>query len=245
MTQLFISDLHLDASRPEAIEAFTELLQGEAQQAERLYILGDLFETWIGDDLPGETGQCVIDALQALHRSNTVCYFIRGNRDFIIRNGFATSAGIHLLPDFALTNINGERVLLLHGDLLCTDDLAYLRYRKFVHTPLFQSLFLSLPASVLQSISDRLRSQSARKNVYKPAEIMDVSQATVEMMMRRYEVRTIIHGHTHRPAIHRFKLDGEDAQRIVLGDWYEQGSILRCDDSGYQLDQISFPALQK
>jgi UDP-2,3-diacylglucosamine hydrolase len=239
MTQLFISDLHLDASRPEAIELFTELLKGEARQAERLYILGDLFETWIGDDLPGKVGLRVIDALQSLHRDNVPCYFIGGNRDFMIRSRFATAAGMHLLPEFALTNINGERVLLLHGDLLCTDDPGYLRYRKFVHTPLFQRLFLALPASVRQRISDNLRSKSASESSRKPPEIMDVSQAAVEMVMRRYEVKTMIHGHTHRPAIHCFELDGADARRIVLGDWYEQGSILRCDDNGFQLDQLS------
>jgi len=242
VTQLFISDLHLDASRPEAVDAFIELLRGEARDAERLYILGDLFETWIGDDLPGQVGQRVIDELQELHRNGTACYFISGNRDFLIRNVFATAAGTHLLPEFALTQINGERVLLLHGDLLCTDDSAYLRYRKVVHTPLFQSLFLALPKGIRQRIAASLRTKSETENSRKSPEIMDVSQAAVEMMMRRYEVRTIIHGHTHRPGIHRFTLDGEEAQRIVLGDWYEQGSILRCDDSGYQLDQLHFPA---
>ena len=242
MTQLFISDLHLDASRPEAVEAFEELLSGEARDAERLYILGDLFEAWIGDDYPDPIGMRVTNALQELHQSGTACYFIRGNRDFLIRNGFATAAGMHILPDCALIEINGERALLMHGDLLCTEDKQYLRFRKIVHNSLFQSLFLSLPISMRQSIAGGARDMSKSDNMIKPDSIMDASQVTIELMMQRYEVSTLIHGHTHRPAVHKFSMNNNEATRIVLGDWYEQGSILRCEDSGYSLERLSFNA---
>ncbi len=242
MTQLFISDLHLDESRPEALDAFITLLRGEAREAERLYILGDLFETWIGDDIPGPAGKRVIDELQSLHRSGTACYFIRGNRDFLIRSRFATAAGVHLLPDYALTTINGERVLLMHGDLLCTDDIDYLRYRKVVHNSAVQALFLSLPKSFRNNIADKLRAKSQTDNSIKQPEILDVAQTTVELVMQCYETRILVHGHTHRPAVHDMTIDGEPATRIVLGDWYEQGSILRWDDSGYALDSLTFDA---
>jgi UDP-2,3-diacylglucosamine hydrolase len=242
MTQLFISDLHLDASRPEAVDAFEALLRGEARDAERLYILGDLFEAWIGDDHPDSISKRVASALQELHQSGTACYFIRGNRDFLIRSGFATAAGMHILPDCALTEINGERVLLMHGDLLCTDDKQYLRFRKIVHNSLFQRVFLSLPISMRERIAGNARDMSQSDNMIKHESIMDASQATIELMMQRYEVRTLIHGHTHRPAVHKFSMDNNETTRIVLGDWYEQGSILRWDDSGYSLDQLDFNA---
>ena len=240
MTQLFISDLHLDTSRPEAIAAFETLLENEACKAERLYILGDLFEGWIGDDEPGDVGLRVIKGLQKLHQSNTSCYFINGNRDFLIRNDFATAAGIHLLPDCALTDINGERVLMLHGDLLCTDDTRYLRFRKIVRSPLFQTLFLALPARMRQKIAGTARDKSQLENAEKQPAIMDVSQRAVAQIMELYGIRTMIHGHTHRPAIHQFKLGAESATRIVLGDWYEQGSMLRWNTNGYQLEQLTF-----
>ncbi len=240
MTQLFISDLHLDASRPEAVDAFEALLSGEARDAERLYILGDLFEAWVGDDHPDSISKRVVRGLQELHQSGTACYFIRGNRDFLIRSGFATAAGMHILPDCALTEINGERVLLMHGDLLCTDDRQYLRFRKIVRNSLFQSVFLSLPISMRERIAGNARDMSQSDNMIKPERIMDASQATIELMMQRYEVRTLIHGHTHRPAVHDFSMNNNEATRIVLGAWYEQGSILRWDDSGYSLDQLDF-----
>ena len=240
MTQLFISDLHLDASRPEAIEAFEALLANEACKAERLYILGDLFESWIGDDQPGDVGLRVIKGLQKLHQSNTSCYFISGNRDFLIRNDFATAAGMHLLPDCALTEINGERTLMLHGDLLCTDDSRYLRFRKVVRSSLFQALFLALPARIREKIASNARDKSQLENAEKQPEIMDVSQRAVEQIMELYDIRTMVHGHTHRPAIHQFKLGNANATRIVLGDWYEQGSMLRWNANGYQLEQLTF-----
>jgi len=244
VTQLFISDLHLDASRPEAIDAFEQLLRTEARDAERLYILGDLFEAWIGDDDPNPVGKRVASALQDLHRSGTSCYFIAGNRDFLIRRGFANAAGIHLLPEFALTEINGERVLLTHGDLLCTDDVKYQRARKVLHNPLVQALYLALPLKTRLNIAERMRDKSRSENQAKEEYIMDVSQACVELCMRKYDVSTLIHGHTHRPDVHRFEVDGEASTRIVLGDWYEQGSILRWTDTDFSLDGLSFDIAQ-
>jgi len=242
MTQLFISDLHLDASRPAATEAFKELLATEARSAERLYILGDLFEAWVGDDDDCDIGNEVAEALQDLHQHGTSCYFINGNRDFLINRGFATKAGMHLLPEIALIDLYGTRAVLMHGDLLCTDDKPYQRLRKVANNWFFQTAFQSLPLSLRHSIADKARNQSQEANTEKPEYIMDVNQEAVSRLLSTYDVNTLIHGHTHRPAVHHFEHNGTEATRIVLGDWYEQGSILRWNKSGPSLDTVPYTA---
>jgi len=232
MTQLFISDLHLDVSRPEATEAFKGLLAGEARNAERLYILGDLFEAWIGDDDPSPLNKEIAKALRELHEAGTSVYFIHGNRDFLLKRNFATEARMHLLPEIAIASLGGQRALLLHGDLLCTDDERYMRMRRWFNNRALQGLFLSLPLSMRQSIADSMRAKSMAENAQKDEYIMDASQATVERMLNSYDATLMIHGHTHRPAVHDFDLNGKAAKRIVLGDWYDQGSVLRWTDTG-------------
>jgi len=239
MTQLFISDLHLDPARPEAIEAFKELLATEAREAERLYILGDLFEAWIGDDDDTPLADEVAAALQDLHQHGTSCYFINGNRDFLLNRPFATRAGMHLLPEIALVDLGGKRTALMHGDLLCTDDTDYMRLRKIVNNKLFQSLFQALPLGTRRKIAEAARARSMASHGDKPEYIMDVAAATVERVFRTYEITQMIHGHTHRPDVHEFTIDDQPMRRIVLGDWYEQASVLRWNEDDFSLDAIT------
>ena len=233
MTTLFVSDLHLHASRPRVTECFIHLLETTAGQADALYILGDLFEVWIGDDDPDPDHAVVAEALKALAESGTPCYLTHGNRDFLIGNRYADLAGMHLLPEITVIDLHGERVLLMHGDELCTDDHKYQQFRRFVRNPLVGRLFARVPLGLRRRIAEWLRNSSQETN--KPDTIMDVNQSTVEAMMRTAGVRTLIHGHTHRPAIHRFTLDTADAIRVVLGDWYTQGSVLHWDANGPDL----------
>lgn len=240
MTILFVSDLHLHASRPAVTDCFLRFLADTASQAEALYILGDLFESWIGDDAPGTTGVQVSVALRRLTDRGVRCHFMRGNRDFLISGGFAAESGINLLTDESVIDLYGERALLMHGDTLCTDDHAYQRYRRIVHWPLTQALYLALPMGTRKRIEAQLRSKSMEAHGNKPAMLMDVNQQAVVDIMELHGVSLLIHGHTHRPAIHQFaNAQGEAATRIVLGDWYEQGSVLRWTRSGPALQALS------
>lgn len=239
MTILFVSDLHLHASRPAVTDCFLRFLADSASQAEALYILGDLFESWIGDDAPGPTGVQVSAALRRLTDRGVQCHFMRGNRDFLISGRFAAESGINLLADEAVIDLYGERALLMHGDTLCTDDHAYQRYRRIVHWPITQALYLALPVGTRKRIEARLRSKSMEAYSNKPAMLMDVNQQAVAAIMEHHNVSLLIHGHTHRPAIHQLATaQGEAATRIVLGDWYEQGSVLRWTRSGPALKPI-------
>lgn len=240
MTTLFVSDLHLHADRPAITDCFVHFLSHDASQAKALYILGDLFESWIGDDAPDPTGLKVSAALRSLADRGVPCSFMHGNRDFLISQQFAAQSRLALLPDETTIDLHGERALLMHGDTLCTDDHAYQRYRKIVHWPPTQALYLALPVRTRSHIGARLRSHSAAGYNSKPAMIMDVNQQAVADVMTRHGVSLLIHGHTHRPAIHRFETaDRKAARRIVLGDWYEQGSVLVWDNSGPELRKIS------
>lgn len=239
MTTLFVSDLHLHASRPAVTDCFLRFLGDTARQAKALYILGDLFESWIGDDVPGHTGLRVSAALRGLADHGIPCSFMHGNRDFLISRDFAARSGLALLPDEAVIDLYGERVLLMHGDTLCTDDHAYQRYRKIVHWPPVQALYLALPVKARNHIEGQLRSRSSEAYGSKPAMLMDVNQQAVTGAMERHGVSLLVHGHTHRPAIHRFEIAGHKAAtRIVLGDWYEQGSVLAWTRSGPELRQL-------
>jgi UDP-2,3-diacylglucosamine hydrolase len=240
MTALFVSDLHLDASRPAATECFLRFLTGPARDAGTLYILGDLFEVWTGDDTAGSHELQVLSALLRYTTAGYRCHFLRGNRDFLAGSGFAAATGATLLPDEAVIELDGRRALLMHGDMLCTDDHAYQRYRRFVHRPAIQSLYLALPGRVRSAIAAFARRRSMAENAGKAPAIMDVSPAAVADALRRHGVHLLIHGHTHRPAVHAFEIDGRPALRIVLGDWYEQGSVLYWTSAVPELRTLAF-----
>lgn len=231
---LFISDLHLCGSRPVITEQFIGFLQIPAPKAEALYILGDLFEYWAGDDnLHDAHHQSVIAALNKLASTGTRIFFIHGNRDFLLAQAFAQAAEITLLNDPTLLTLYGKRVLLSHGDTLCTDDVAYQVFRRQVREPAWQKSFLQQPLLVRKAQIEALRLRSEQEKFHKTESIMDVNTDAVAAMLRDYDYPDIlIHGHTHRPARHMLELDGHRCERWVLGDWYEQGSCLRYDASG-------------
>lgn len=240
MTKLFVSDLHLDASRPAATDCFLRFLAGPARDASSLYILGDLFEAWSGDDAAGAHERQILDALSDYRTAGCQHYFLKGNRDFLVGARFANETGAVLLSDEALVDLHGQRVLLLHGDTLCTDDHDYQRFRRFVRSPLAQSLYLALPARLRSSIANYLRRRSTQANDGKPPAIMDVNPMAVANALRRHDVQLMIHGHTHRPAIHNLEVDGRPARRIVLGAWYEQGCVLHWNENGPELRPLTF-----
>ena len=238
MSTLFISDLHLDAVRPAGIEQFIRFLDNEASRSDALYILGDLFEAWIGDDDTDAGYKPVIEALATLHRRGIPCHFMHGNRDFLIGRRFAAATGCRLLGDYEAIEVAGAQVLLTHGDLLCTGDKPYMALRATVRSPDWQHDFLARPLAERRAIADDLRDKSRAAIAEKPVEIMDVNQQAVEDTMRDYGVDHLLHGHTHRPGVHRFTRDGMPATRIVLGAWHEQGSVVRWDASGFRLETL-------
>jgi UDP-2,3-diacylglucosamine hydrolase len=242
VTTLFISDLHLDGTRPDISAQFLDFLQREARSAEALYILGDLFEAWIGDDDPDPDKRRVIAGLRAVRDAGVPTFLIHGNRDFLIGKRFCSETGMELLEDGTVIDLYGRRVLLMHGDLLCIDDHAYQRLRRIVRNPLVQFVLRRLSLRQRQRLAERMREGSkehiASMDVAAPA-IMDVNQDEVRRTFARYDVDCIIHGHTHRPAVHELQIDGHKAVRIVLGDWYEQGSVLRWNPQGYELARLS------
>lgn len=238
MTTLFISDLHLDPSRPRVTRLFRDFLAGEARRAEALYVLGDLFEAWIGDDAAGEEDRETMRALRQLTDSGVPAYFMRGNRDFLVGEEFARQTGMQLLEDPQVVELYGERVLLSHGDVLCIDDTDHMAFRKMVLDPAWQRDFLSRSVAERQAFADRARAESMQQGQNKSLEIMDVNAAEVERVMSGHGVRRLIHGHTHRPDVHPFELEGEAAERIVLGDWFDQGSVLRVDPGDYRLETL-------
>jgi UDP-2,3-diacylglucosamine hydrolase len=243
VTTLFVSDLHLDAARPQTTRLFLDFLRDEAADAEALYILGDLFEAWVGDDDTGAPGDEVRSALSALTRSGVPVWLARGNRDFLLGPRFADDTGARLLPDPCVVRLAGEPTLLMHGDLLCSDDAAYLAFRAQVRDPAWQADFLSRPLTERHAYAARARDASAQHQGGLRAggtleAITDANPATVAATMARHGVRRLIHGHTHRPAVHALDVDGRPAQRIVLGDWYEQGSVLRVDADGVELSAL-------
>ncbi len=235
MTTLFISDLHLDVDRPAGIARFLEFMQHEARHSSALYILGDLFEAWIGDDDTNPGYAPIIAVLADLKLSGVPCFFMHGNRDFLIGKRFATATGCTLLAENEVVEIEGDRVLLTHGDLLCTDDKPYMALRAVVRDPAWQREFLAKPPAERRRIADDLRSKSQTAIAAKSEEIMDANQSAVEAAMCRHDVSILLHGHTHRPAVHTFSIDGRDATRIVLGAWYDQGSVVRWDENGFDL----------
>jgi len=232
MSTLFISDLHLNAERPETIRLFLDFLAGEARTAEALYILGDLFEAWLGDDLVPAEYQPVLTALKALADSGVVIYVMHGNRDFLLGTQFEQASGCHLVEDPLYLDLYGNPTLLMHGDLLCSDDLPYQAMRQQLRAPDWISAFLAKPAAERIAFAQGLRERSRMETGEKAESIMDVNQQTVTRYLQEYGVKRLIHGHTHRPAIHRHQLDGDEAIRYVLPEWKEHGGALRCDAEG-------------
>src|SRR3989344_3219548 len=231
---LFISDLHLCTSRPAITELFIGFLQTTAVKAQALYILGDLFEYWAGDDDlndPHHSG--IIAALKTLASSGTGIFFMHGNRDFLLGASFAEAAGITLLSDPTILKLYGKRVLLSHVYALCTGDTAYQEFRSQVRAPAWHQTFLDQPLAARKAQIESLRLRSEQEKSHKSMRIMDVNAEAVRELMRAYGYpELLIHGHTHRPALHSLEFDGHVCQRWVLGDWYEQGSCLQLDDSG-------------
>ena len=240
---LLISDLHLCQSRPNINELFFDFLKNTALQAEALYILGDLFEYWIGDDDidDGLNGQ-VVKALAALADSGTKIYFMHGNRDFLIGKRFVKFAKLTLLPDPTLIDLYGKRTLLTHGDTLCTDDIDYQRFRTQVRAEDWQKVFLAKPLDIRRAEVKEMREGSEKAKQKKPIEIMDVAENAVLDLLRRYDLPALIHGHTHRRACHNLDINWHRTQRWVLPDWYETGGYLKatgeCDWQFFELSAV-------
>lgn len=236
---LFISDLHLAPERPATVELFLGFLRGRARQAGSLYILGDLFDAWIGDDDDRPPYPEIRQSLRALTDAGTQCAIMHGNRDFLIGKHFTRETGCTLLKDPALLDLAGCPTLLMHGDLLCTDDLPYQRFRKRIRNPLVIQLFLWRSLARRRTMADGYRHRSGQAMAEKPIDIMDVNQTTVEDYMRRHGATHLIHGHTHRPAEHRFELDGRSAVRHVLAEWHKNhGEVLSVSETGWRRETI-------
>ncbi|MEM9207774.1 MAG: UDP-2,3-diacylglucosamine diphosphatase [Pseudomonadota bacterium] len=238
MTTLFISDLHLEAERPDIATQFVAFLQGEAHDADALYILGDLFEAWVGDDDPNPHYAEMTAAIRELADSGVPVYFMHGNRDFMVGDAFASAAGVTILADPTPVELYGQTVLLAHGDAYCTDDTEYQQMRAMLRNPEWQAMMLAKPVEERLAIARAAREQSMARNAGLPEDIMDVNPGAIDTALREAGVDILLHGHTHRPAVHEFEVDGQQATRIVLGDWYDQGSVVRWDENGFELSAM-------
>src|SRR5690554_4670116 len=245
MTTLFISDLHLSAERPDISGLFISFLQTQARHADALYILGDLFEYWIGDDDLNDF-HCLIESeLKALTTAGVPCFFMHGNRDFLVGDDFAQRTGITILPEPTTVEICGQRVVLLHGDTLCTDDVAYQRFRRVIRNPWLLSVARRLPLTWRRSIATKLRDSSSGNSAEQQPltpeqlDLYDAKSPAIENLLAVTETDLMIHGHTHRPGVHAHFVKGVEKTRIVLGDWYEQGSILEFNSSDFELKSQS------
>jgi len=225
-----ISDLHLDESRPDITRAFFQFLEGPAAGAEALYILGDFFEVWIGDDDDAPLAADVARQLKRYSDQGTAVYLMHGNRDFLLGDDYARRCGATLLPDPSLVTLAGKPVLLMHGDSLCTLDKEYMAFRQQARNPQWQQALLAKPLDERRQIAAQIRSVSQSMNSSKAEDIMDVTPDEVLQVMREHGVHTLIHGHTHRPARHTLSIDGEPAERIVLGDWGDLGWCIKAED---------------
>ena len=237
----FISDLHLSAERPAATEAFFDFLRDVAPGADALYILGDLFEYWAGDDDLSDPFNARVAAAIAAAAARVPVYLIHGNRDFLLQDGFARAAGVDFLPERHVTDLYGERTLLMHGDLLCTDDRRYQAFRRVVRNRLVQRIGLLLPLARRKAIFGSARRMSAREIQTKPMSIMDVNQAAVMQALRDSGCARLIHGHTHRTARHEHVVDDRRCQRWVLSDWYTRGQYLRVAPGSWESIELPFP----
>lgn len=241
MKTLFISDLHLSPDQPELIRLATEFV-AEQSEVDAFYILGDIFNTWLGDDLIPPEFEPFIQALQHQQQQGSKIYLMQGNRDFMLGKGFARLVGGILLDDPVVVDLYGHSILLMHGDSLCTDDVSYQRYRKVVRNRWLQKLFLAMPLSIRQGISDKIKAKSKQQKQYKHAQIMDVNPAAVRQVMKQHKVHLLLHGHTHRPAIHQLELQQNlPTYRIVLGDWHSEPSYIEITAEKIRLVDMRLP----
>ena len=235
----FISDLHLSAEREDISACLFEFLQTQALNADALYILGDLFEVWIGDDNITDFSESIASALKQLSLTVPI-FFIHGNRDFAIRQAFANKAGMTILPEQKVIDLYGRKALIMHGDELCTRDVAYQKFRKKSRSWWWPRLMLMMPLKFRQEIARKGRETSKNSQKQLSSDIMDVTQSEVEKAMQLQGVDLMIHGHTHRPDVHFFNINKSPVQRIVLGDWYDQGSYLVATPDKLDLKNIGF-----
>ncbi|XVN15187.1 UDP-2,3-diacylglucosamine diphosphatase [Pseudomonas corrugata] len=237
---LLISDLHLEEERPDITRAFLDLLATRARSAQALYILGDFFEAWIGDDAMTPFQRSICQALRELSDSGTAIFLMHGNRDFMLGQAFCKAAGCTLIKDPSVVQFNDEPVLLMHGDSLCTRDEGYMKLRRWLRNPVTLFILRHLPLGSRQKLARKLRSESTTQVRMKANDIVDVTPEEIPRIMQHYGVKTLIHGHTHRPAIHKLQLGEHAARRIVLGDWDKQGWALQVDEQGFALAPFGF-----
>ncbi|NVC61930.1 UDP-2,3-diacylglucosamine diphosphatase [Vibrio sp. 05-20-BW147] len=240
MTTLFISDLHLTPSRPDITNCFVRFMRDEAIYADALYVLGDLFEFWIGDEDSTPFAQEIRSEFKALTAKGVPVFFIQGNRDFLLGERFCQETGMTLLDDVCTIELYGQKTVILHGDTLCIDDHKYQEFRKTVHKPWLQWIFKRIPWFVKKRIVAKVQSGVRDDKQHKTLEIMDVNPIEVERVMSQFCVNLMIHGHTHRPNIHQIRNEDGEKTRIVLGDWYSQGSVLKVTSDHFSLEQRSF-----
>lgn len=238
MVDYLISDLHLEASSPERCDAFFRFIEENAADANRLFILGDFFDAWIGDDEDDPFYLVILNTLKKWVDDGLYIAFTHGNRDFLIGMGFAEITGVELLREEQVVQFGDVPVLLLHGDSLCTDDVEYMQFRQQVRDPEWQQQVLQLPLDQRRVMAQQLRAQSQSMNAMKADDIMDVNQAQMVSAFKRHNVSHMIHGHTHRPAIHDVNVEGTPATRYVLGDWQDKGWYIRWDGSGFELQDF-------
>lgn len=231
MAILFISDLHLSPERPEVTRAFLRFLEDQTSSTEALFVLGDLFEAWIGDDDNCPTGADVQQAFKQLTDKGVSLFIQHGNRDFFLGKRFMQATGATLLGDEHLVEYNDQTVLVMHGDTLCTDDIDYIRFRQKIRHPVSKFCLQLLPLKYRQKLANKMRAKSKAANANKPSAIMDVNSDAVDQVMSKHQVKTLIHGHTHRPNRHQHK----QGERIVLGDWHDKGWYVKWDSSDLQL----------
>ncbi len=238
MSTLFVSDLHLEADRPDIGNQFIDFLRTDATEADDLYILGDLFEAWVGDDDPNSHYANIKMAIRKVVDKGIPVYFMHGNRDFMIGRQFANETGVEILSDPYPVQMYGQKALLSHGDALCTDDTQYQRVRVMTRNPDWQASMLAKPLKERLLIADEARRQSLEQTINKSMEIMDVNKDEVVRVIKKHGVDVLLHGHTHRPGVHDIDMGNRKAKRIVLGDWYTQGSVVRWDLRGPKLQQM-------
>ena len=240
MTILFISDLHLSPQRPEVTRAFMHFIETQASAAKALFVLGDLFEAWIGDDDTCPTGIEVQIAFKQLTDKGVALFIQHGNRDFFLGKRFCKATGAILLADEHLVEFNDQELLVMHGDTLCTDDVDYIRFRQRIRHPISKFLLQLLPLKSRQKLAHNMRTRSKAANANKPSAIMDVNLKSVEKVMSKHQVKTLIHGHTHRPNRHQQK----QGERIVLGDWHDRGWYVIWDTAGLELNHFEITACE-
>ena len=236
MTTIFISDLHLDKDRPKVIRYFIDFLNNLESDLESLYILGDFVEYWVGDNDPGDGLEEVFSSIKK--KSNSIpIYFMHGNRDFMISEKFCNHHGMKFLKDPTKIKLHGKKILLMHGDTLCIDDIEYQKFRTMVRSPLWQNEMLKKSLEERMNLAKMLRAKSLSETNAKDEIIMDVNDNEVINQLRKYDVDIIIHGHTHRPNIHKIISENKECKRIVLGDWYDKSFILRISDDEIIIDK--------